>query len=540
MTSDLVLQNRLLHEEIKRRIDQISAINTVSATVGVSLDLSVVLNTALRVVTEVVGAEAAGISLIDEVTQEVVLRAQLGWINDFVEDNPMRIPMGQGMSWEVILGDKTIVRNDLGDDEQYAVPRFGDEEFKSIVMAPMHARGRIIGILSIMSYKPNQFDTGLVNVLTAIADTVGVFIENARLHERHVENENRLSAILHSSADGIIATDQNSRINLVNYTAAQMLDVQADDLLGIPLREADIQVRVRDKLLLALENTDEQLQTFRVSLETGRELSALVSPVRVDHQVDKLGVEQDGWVIVLQDITHLREAELARVQFIQAAAHDMKNPLGVTQSSLAMIESMVGDGDETLKEMFEIARTGMSRLQRLIDNLLEIEKIESGYGFHREWVDIREMAHEISAQVRPLMAEGELAYDIMIDEALPFYLHIDRHWMSRALYNYLENAAKYTRRGGQVMFRIYCTDDLTCFEVLNNGRSIPAQVQSRVFDRFYRLEGHEEISGSGLGLAIVKSVAEAHDGRVYIHSDQDKGTCFGLCIPLIVVASEVN
>jgi PAS domain S-box-containing protein len=541
VTNDLLQQNRLLHEEIKRRIDQISAINTVSATVGVSLDLNVVLDTALRIISDVVGAEAAGISLIDEQTEEVVLRAQLGWIHDFVEDNPMRIPMGRGMSGEVIMEDKPIWRNDLTDDETYAVPRFGEEQFRSLVMAPMHARGKIIGILSIMSYKANQFDDAVVTVMTAIADTVGVFIENARLHEKHVENENRLRAILHSSADGILATDQNSRISLINYTGAQMLDVHARDLIGVPLREADIQVRVRDKLLLALGNTEEQLQTFRVTLETGRELSVLVSPVRIDQQVDKIGQQRDGWVIVLQDITHLREAELARVQFIQAAAHDMKNPLGVTQSSLAMLQSMIKSDDASIQEIFDIAQKGMQRLQRLIDNLLEIEKIQSGYGFHQEAVDIREMVFEIGAQVRPLLMQKAITFDTLVADDVPIDWTLDRDWISRAIYNYLENAAKYTGDGGHVTCRVYLHEADLCLEVADDGPGIPAQAQSRLFDRFYRVEERLDVSGSGLGLAIVKSVAEAHGGYVYvksdyvkedeINSDEQRGSCFGLCLP---------
>jgi PAS domain S-box-containing protein len=541
VTNDLLQQNRLLHEEIKRRIDQISAINTVSATVGVSLDLNVVLDTALRIISDVVGAEAAGISLIDEQTEEVVLRAQLGWIHDFVEDNPMRIPMGRGMSGEVIMEDKPIWRNDLTDDETYAVPRFGEEQFRSLVMAPMHARGKIIGILSIMSYKANQFDDAVVTVMTAIADTVGVFIENARLHEKHVENENRLRAILHSSADGILATDQNSRISLINYTGAQMLDVHARDLIGVPLREADIQVRVRDKLLLALGNTEEQLQTFRVTLETGRELSVLVSPVRIDQQVDKIGQQRDGWVIVLQDITHLREAELARVQFIQAAAHDMKNPLGVTQSSLAMLQSMIKSDDASIQEIFDIAQKGMQRLQRLIDNLLEIEKIQSGYGFHQEAVDIREMVFEIGAQVRPLLMQKAITFDTLVADNVPIDWTLDRDWISRAIYNYLENAAKYTGDGGHVTCRVYLHEADLCLEVADDGPGIPAQAQSRLFDRFYRVEERLDVSGSGLGLAIVKSVAEAHGGYVYvksdyvkedeINSDEQRGSCFGLCLP---------
>ncbi|MCA9913488.1 MAG: GAF domain-containing protein, partial [Anaerolineae bacterium] len=167
----LFLQNQLLHQEIRRRVDQISAINTVATTVGHSLDLQVTLDTALKAVTDVVGAEAAGISLIDYETGDVVLRAQLGWINDFVVNNPMRIPAGEGMSGQVIQNDDLIVHNNLTGQEDYAVPSFSKEAFRSIAMAPMHARGRIIGILSIMSHRPDRFDKELVEVLKAIADT---------------------------------------------------------------------------------------------------------------------------------------------------------------------------------------------------------------------------------------------------------------------------------------------------------------------------------------------------------------------------------
>jgi signal transduction histidine kinase len=206
--------------------------------------------------------------------------------------------------------------------------------------------------------------------------------------------------------------------------------------------------------LLALGNTEEQLQTFRVTLETGRELSVLVSPVRIDQQVDKIGQQRDGWVIVLQDITHLREAELARVQFIQAAAHDMKNPLGVTQSSLAMLQSMIKSDDASIQEIFDIAQKGMQRLQRLIDNLLEIEKIQSGYGFHQEAVDIREMVFEIGAQVRPLLMQKAITFDTLVADDVPIDWTLDRDWISRAIYNYLENAAKYTGDGGHVICRV--------------------------------------------------------------------------------------
>lgn len=527
----MLLQNQLLHQEIKRRVDQISAINTVAATVGHSLDLTVTLDTALEAVLSVVGAQAGGISLIDEPAGELVLRAQQGWLNDFVITNPMRIPLGEGMSGQVISTDDVIVDNNLGEHSEYAVPSFKHEAFRSIAMAPMHARGKIIGILSIMSHRPDRFDAEIVDMLRAIADTVGVAIDNARLYESHVESENRLKAIFYSTADGIIATDRNSRISLINHTAAHMLDVPAETVLGVPLREAAIQVRVRDKLLLALSpEAQDADKVFEVTLGGGRQISARVSPVEIMSQVEG-HTQMDGWVIVLQDITHIRQAEMARVQFIQAAAHDMKNPLSVTQSSIHMLESMAGKDDDTLREVIGIAQAGIARVQRLIDDLLQIEKIESGYGFNREEVDIREMAYELTAHVKPLMLAKGITCEVIITEDVPPHLWIDRDWMQRALHNYLENAAKYVGEQGRVRFAIYCDATQVHLEVIDDGPGIPQWAQARLFERFYRVEERKDVRGSGLGLAIAKSVAEAHGGSVYIQSEEGNGSTFGMVLP---------
>lgn len=531
---NLILENKLLNEENKRRLDQISAINKVASIVGRSLDLTVTLNTAMNAVLEVVNAEAAGISLIDEKAQEVVLRAQVGWLNDLVEQNPMRIPIGTGMSGQVINSDDVLVYNDLKGDEEYAAPRFREEAFKSIAMAPMHARGSIIGILSVMSGHPDRFDDATVSVLRSVADTVGVAIDNARLHEKRIEQENRLNAILHSTADGILATDQHGRVSVCNYAAALMLDVEPSEIVGMPLREVDLQIKVLDQLLLAMlpENKDEELQSFQVQVEGGRTLSVLVTPVQVPSQVTADVSLEDGWVVVLQDITHLREAEIARVQFIQAAAHDMKNPLSVTSKSIQMLAGMIDSQDETMAEVLSIASNGVNRVQRLIDDLLNIEKIESGYQFKLDEVDVREMVYEINAQAQPILQERDIEFDIIINDEVPGLIQLDREWIQRALHNYIENASKYAP-GGDVNFTIMATGENLHFEVKDTGPGIPLQAQARLFDRFYRVDSNrKDVNGSGLGLAIVKSVAEAHGGMVYVRSKEGEGSTFGIRVPI--------
>jgi signal transduction histidine kinase len=311
-----------------------------------------------------------------------------------------------------------------------------------------------------------------------------------------------------------------------------MLDVTAVEIQGAYLHIAAIQPRLRDKLVLAVHpEAEDQHKAFRVSLENGRELAVIVSSVLTPGMVSG-EADSEGHVVVLQDITHLREAEIARVQFIQAAAHDMKNPLSVTQSSIHTLEGMLDKGDATQLEVISIARKGIVRLQRLIDDLLQIEKVESGYGFHRDEVDVREMCYEVSAQIQPLMAEQQIDYRIYIADDVPFSIAVDREWMQRALFNYLENAAKYSRRRGHVAFRVYRQGAELSFEITDDGPGIPLRSQARVFDRFYRVEERRDVRGSGLGLAIVKSVAEAHGGSVYVHSQEGIGSTFGMLLPL--------
>lgn len=532
MTSNINLleQNRLLSQEVKRRIDQMSAINAVSSAVGYTLDLDYTLETAMQTVIDVVGADATGISLINHDNNELVLRAQKGWIHDFVRENPMRIPIGEGLSGQVIENDDVIVKNTLDGSEPYAVPRFSEERFRSMAMAPMHARGRIIGILSIMSNHENQFDDEVIELLRIIADTVGVALGNARLYEDSVEQRTRLGAVLDSTADGIIATDRNSRINLCNDRAEVMLNVREDDLLGVPLREAPIPDRVCSLLQQALADRDGTEKTFKVTTDDDRVLAMTASPVYVESQLES-SATTDGWVIVLQDVTHQREAELARAEFIQAAAHDMRNPLSVTRSALGMLRES-NDGDKTA-EIIELAMGGVERIQDLIDDLLKLEHIESGYDINMVDVNLIDIMNEVVKEARPLIEERSQHCELRIEENLP-NIQGDADWLKRALHNYLGNAIKYTPKTGKIKITVYTKDGLAHLEIIDNGPGIPQKDHARLFERFYRVrETQTTIKGSGLGLAIVKSVAEAHGGTVYVRSKHGEGSTFGFTIPLM-------
>jgi PAS domain S-box-containing protein len=535
-TENLILQNEYLTREVKRQtqevqvhMDRMSALNQVASIVSQSLDLDKTLDTALRAVTRVCNAEAGGISLIDNTTDEVVLRAQLGWENDFTNP-PMRVPAGKGMSGTVIKRDDVLVIGDLSGEHDVAVPSFREEPFQSIAMAPMHARGKIIGILSIMGEKADAFDAPTVDILRTVADTVGVALDNASLYEQSIENQNRLTAILQSSADGIIATDHNGFVSMMNPSAERMLQVEVSQAINKQLRDVEMARELQEPLRVALSSRDESPEkSFQVKLGDGRYLLVFVSPVwEGDNTI--MSTNRDGWVIVLHDVTYLREAEEMKAQFIQAAAHDMRNPIGVTMTSLGTLQRIATD--DLSQEIIDIALSGVNRLQTLIDDLLHLERIEHGHIFNMQDTDITELLYEVVEQMRPLVADKNqtCAVDIQGDLGR---IHADAHWISRAIINYVSNAVKYTDEGSHIILRAFSKADRIHIEVSDNGPGIPLEVQSRLFERFYQVKSRTSHRGSGLGLAIVKSVVESHGGGVYMRSRVGEGSTFGMTLPIL-------
>ncbi len=525
----LLQRNQQLSQEIRRRVDQLSALNTVAAAVSQSLDLQITLQTALKAILKVIPVDSAGISLVDEAAGELVLRAQHGWRRDFVTQ-PMRIPLGKGMSGYVVANDEVLVTGDLTGDPRLAVPEFADEGVQAMALVPMHARGRVVGILSVMNHQPYHFGDDEISVLRVIADQVGVALDNARLYESVKEQSSRLEAILNSTGDAIIATDNHGIINLVNATAEHLFGLHRAELIGLPLRQAPLHPKLRAGLRRAMSESREANTVFEVPLDNGRFLSAIVSPV-YSYQEPESDRQAEGWVMVVQDVTHLRQAEQTRVNFIRDAAHDLRNPLGVTMNALTMLKEEFGE-QKDCAEIVDIGLQGVRRMQALIDSLLNLEHIESGVGLQCKEVDVRDLVERCVADIRPAIQQRQQTLVCEVPESLP-PIQGDMNWLYRALMNLLSNAHKYTQEGGAITVRAYVRDEDLFIEVSDNGPGIPTEAQPRLFERFYRVPDlDQEAKGSGLGLAIVKSVVEQHGGRVFVQSRLGQGSVFGMAFPL--------
>jgi two-component system phosphate regulon sensor histidine kinase PhoR len=525
-------QNRRLTEEVKRRVDQLAAINSVAAVVSQSLDLEDTLQSALGAVMRVINVEATGISLVDTEAGDLVLRAQRGWKRDFVEMG-MRMPKGEGLAWYVIDNDEMVVTGDISQDSRIIIPAFQEEGVMAMALAPMHARGRTVGVLSAMSYSPYQFSQDELAVLQAVADQVGVALDNALLHGQSIRNASRLRAVLNSTADGILSVDMEGVITLANAEMGRLCGAAPDDLIG---RRCELFPTLPESLAAALrqamQRTDEGTLTLDGEIpgeeaHQRRYLSYLISPVH-----DPTG-EPQGWVAVVRDVTHIKEMEILKSRTIRHASHDLRNPLSISVGAIQVLRQTWESPTDQQQLLLDMALTGMRRMQDLIENLLNLERIEAGVDTLNEPIDLLAI---IAAVVEELALEVEVhQHTLAVDvpDNVPI-LQGSPDLLTRVISNMVENAIKYTDEGGMIEVRVILEKAQVKVEVADNGRGIAPEEQSRLFEKFYRVKTaeNEGVSGTGLGLAIVKSIVEQHGGHVYVHSEPGVGSTFGFALPI--------
>lgn len=226
-----------LDQEISVRDRALAALNAVASAASRTADVDEVLQRALEQTLEVVGVEAGAISVLDEDTNELVFRAQQGWhVHDFVSQG-VRMSADQGLSGLAVSTGQTVVTGDVDSDSRVAIPEFRDEHVQAMALAPMHARGRVLGVLGVMSYAPYDFDPDEITFISAIADQIGVALDNAclfeeaRLRVKELSTLQTVSTQVASTLDlwTVLETITSATLELTDAAAAEVYLYETDN-----------------------------------------------------------------------------------------------------------------------------------------------------------------------------------------------------------------------------------------------------------------------------------------------------------------------
>jgi two-component system phosphate regulon sensor histidine kinase PhoR len=361
------------------------------------------------------------------------------------------------------------------------------------------------------------------------------------------EEQGRLAAVLDHMADGVLITDVQGQVQLANPAAARLLGLDPGTSMG----RSFVQV-VRDHRLVEL---------WRLSRVTGQDqigemdrdgiyLRAVVSP----HHV----TGAKGSLVVLQDLTQMRQLEVVRRDFVGNISHDLRTPLASLKALVDTLRDGAIDDPPAAHHFLDGMETEIDAMTQMVQELLELARIESGKAPLR--LTVTSVEEIVAVPVRRLLPQAERAGLTMdLDLALPAApvsggegkplppVLADVERARQVVVNLVHNAIKFTPAGGRIVVRASLSEVTELGGVLNRevvisvadtGVGIPAEDLPRIFERFYKADRARSSGGTGLGLSIAKHIVQAHRGRIWAESVEGKGSAFYFSLP--VAAGEAN
>ena len=333
-----------------------------------------------------------------------------------------------------------------------------------------------------------------------------------------VEVERRkLESLLEQIQDGVIVVDPAGNLALINPAARAAFGVEDEQVIGQPIRQM---IQHQDLLAILKEDQSPAPHRGEVALEDGRVLNAQVTPIK--------GV---GLAITMQDITHLKELDRIKSDFVSAVSHDLRSPLTAILGYIELIEK-AGAVNDQQREFIRRVQLSVQNITALINDLLDLGRIEAGFDAGKENLSLVAVIDYTVDSLQGRLRDKSLTLKLDIQKDLPVVFGNPVR-LRQMLANLLGNAIKYTPPGGEVSLRARVEGDQILLQVCDSGMGIPPSDLPYIFDRFYRASNVSiDIPGTGLGLAIVRSIVDNHHGRIWVESNSGQGTTFSILLPI--------
>jgi len=340
----------------------------------------------------------------------------------------------------------------------------------------------------------------------------------------------KIDGILKSVADGLIVTDLHNNVILMNRAAEDLLGVRLSEVIDRPIDFAIEEKTLREKLIDTLGKKKTGYQ-FDFELPGNDPDHPRIMRARTSVIHDREGGET-GIVTIIYDVTHEREIDRMKTEFISTAAHELRTPLTSIQGFSEILQTREDLGEEEKKKFLSYINNQSLALAQIINDFLDISRLESGRGFSLEKAPCK--TGDIIKQVIPYFQEHapKHRFEVVLPDE-PVELTVDKDKVEKVLKNILSNAVKYSPEGGLIRVTGEILED--CYRVSVEDRGIgmtPEQVE-KIFDKFYRADFSDAaVEGTGLGMSIVKYIVEAHGGKVWVESELGgKGTTVRFTLP---------
>jgi two-component system phosphate regulon sensor histidine kinase PhoR len=410
----------------------------------------------------------------------------------------------------------------IGDDEE--LRRIIDElGLKSTICVPLVARSRTLGALTLIAAETHppytQADLALA---IELARRAAVAVDNAGLYREAERGANAARALAYV-ADGVALLDTDGRVRHWNPAAASITGVAEEEAL--------------DRLVTEVVPAWDALTSHVPLVPPGGAARPVTVPIVLggrERWVSVSGVEfGDGTVYALQDVTEEHVLEKTRSDFVATASHELRTPLAAVYGAVRTLrrdDVELSDYDRT--QFLEMIESEATRLAKIVDQILLAGQLDAdAVDLELTECDPQRVAAGV-IESAAMHVPKSISLDLDIDGAQP--IRCDENKLRQVLVNLVDNAVKYSPKGGRVELRVRSENGSCLIEVADEGLGIPAEERDRIFEKFYRLDPQQTqgVGGSGLGLYICRELVERMEGRLHVESEPGKGSRFTVELPL--------
>ncbi|HEY4525170.1 MAG TPA: ATP-binding protein [Candidatus Paceibacterota bacterium] len=527
---------RATPDEFSRRAKILEALEKTSQYLAIETNVMGMLEHIAETVGRAFGAKYVNFWEHTPDKKGVSIVAAYGMQKEYVEHSRAH-PMPLGEAWigrAMTTGTTWSTTNILKDPYLPAswLRVVRNQQYQGLMCSPLIRKGEITGGMCVYYGQLHEFDYFEMSVATIVANQAATAVENARIFSDLEAERTKTISIIYSLTDGLVMHDGEGKVTFLNPRAQELLLIGLSDVMGKTIDETIAKESVY------LQNLYRIVQTARTEHETVEVITD--GPQKLALQVTRIPVRDQagqgiGTMFVLHDVTHEKEVEKLKVNFVTTASHQLRTPLtGLKWSAEALLQGDLGPLNQKQHDTLQGLFDTNEHLIQLVNDLLDTSRIEEGnvdYKFERG--DLVALVEKVQLGLAAKAKRMNVNLTLEKPAQLPPVL-FDAVRFELVVQNLVDNAVKYSKPGGYVRVSFVPERDAVTLVVADNGIGIPEKDKDFIFNKFYRAENamKYQTEGSGLGLFISKSIAEKHEGAVVFESREGEGTTFRVRLPI--------
>ena len=444
-----------------------------------------------------------------------------------------RLRMGQGENTRLYAYLDVMILDKIGNQDQLILSDLKVDQYfglttgmpypQSIVALQLRQEGVSQGILWVGFDENRWFSDEDIRFYQQLAQRASATIAAKERSSRIADENRKLRSALEALPEPILLCDSSGELTFANQAARALTGIVGPNGAATSTFPGEL----TGDLAEMAHSADKNPLMKTISFDGKSDYSATSYPLPSDKQ------EEDGRVIILRDLARFKQLNAQKNEFVTNISHDLRSPLSMIQGYVKLVSSIGTLSEEQQKYIGRI-ESGIDSMNRLVGKVFSLERLDSGDAMQYTTFPIRKVIEETLSQLMPQARQHKVTLSVSFDGLKQEKISADQVFLTQAIFNLIENAIKFSPRGGEVLISASSDNRQLHFSVKDHGKGIAPLDIPRIFTRFFHVEVDDqyEMGGQGLGLAIVKTVVERHGGQVEVESKLGEGSTFSFDLPL--------